>query len=161
MHPSVILTVASSSGGEHPLIDIDSTILIQLGAFLLLFVVARALLFKPYLNLRAARFDGIEGARIESERLRSEGEARLVEYERQLAAARARASTERQQIRNEAASQQREIAERSRAEANRAYQAAREVIDAESSAARNQLLARSDELARQIASKLLDMEIAP
>ena len=50
----------NSLAAGHPLIDIDLTVFVQFGLFLLLFVVANKLLFQPYLALRERRKAGIE-----------------------------------------------------------------------------------------------------
>ena len=53
-----LVTLASG----HPLIDIDWTVLVQFGLFLLLLFVSNKLLFQPYLRLRERRKEGIAGA---------------------------------------------------------------------------------------------------
>src|SRR5688500_1401565 len=107
MDPTVLVTVAS--GGEHPLIDIDWTIGLQFALFVVMFFVARAWLFRPYLALREARRAGIEGARGEAERMTAEADAKLAEYEKELATARARAADEQRRIRAEAVSYERDV----------------------------------------------------
>src|SRR5215510_5797233 len=87
----------------HPLIDIDGTVFVQFGLFLVLFVVARSLLFKPYLALRERRKAGIEGARAEAERMTAQADAKLADYEKQFAAARDRANEEGRKVKLEAA----------------------------------------------------------
>ena len=84
MNPHVVSTLASG----HPLIDIDYTVFVQFGLFLLLFALANKLLFKPYLQLRERRKAGIDGAREEAERMTAQADAKLADYEKQLAAAR-------------------------------------------------------------------------
>ena len=50
-----ILVVATE---EHPLIDIDLTVLVQFGLFLVMLLLLNQLLFKPYLRLREKRQQG-------------------------------------------------------------------------------------------------------
>src|SRR5678815_5091991 len=76
----------------HPLIDIDGTVFIQFGLFLIVLVVTRTFLFKPYLELRKRRTATIDGARVEADRTAAEAEAKLADYETKLAAARSRAN---------------------------------------------------------------------
>ena len=150
--------VSLASG--HPLIDIDWTVLVQFGLFLLLFVVANALLFQPYLRLRERRKQGIYGARAEAERMTAQADAKLADYEKQLAAARSRANEEGRKVRSEAAAHEKDVTDKARAEAQKAIDEASARMRQETEAARLQLLPQANTLARQIASKLLGREVA-
>jgi F-type H+-transporting ATPase subunit b len=152
-----ILVVATS---EHPLIDIDLTVLVQFGLFLVMLVVLNKLLFQPYLRLREKRQAGIEGARGEAERMVAESEAKLSDYETQLSAARNRASDEARKIRGEAAAHEREVTGKAREAASGALDQATAKVRAETEAARGQLMPQAEVLARQMASKLLGREVA-
>jgi F-type H+-transporting ATPase subunit b len=140
---------------EHPLIDIDHTVWIQLALFLLIAFVASRLLFRPYLKMRDERAAGIEGARDESARLSSEADARLASYDTQIAAARARAQDERRKVRTEAAAHQREAVDAARDESTRAFDEAKARVTRETEAARAQLMPRASQIADEIAAKLL------
>src|SRR3984885_11689550 len=87
----------------HPLIDIDYTVFVQFALFLILFARSKALLFQPYLRLRERRKQGIEGARAEAERMSAQADAKLADYETQLAVARDRANEAGRNVRAEAA----------------------------------------------------------
>ena len=150
--------VSLASG--HPLIDIDWTVLVQFGMFLLLFVVANALLFQPYLRLREARKQGIDGARAEAERMSAQADASLASYEKQLGAARSRANEEGRKVRSEAAAHEREVTDQARASAQKAIDEATAKMRQETDAARLQLLPQANTLAKQIASKLLGREVS-
>jgi len=156
MHQPVVLTLAS--GGA--LIDIDSTLFIQLAIFAVFGFVATRVLFRPYLRMREDRVAGIDGARAEATRLAAEADARLADYEAKLAAARTRAGNEQRRIRAEAATHEREVTDKARAEAARTIAEARTTIDAERKAAEAELLPRADAVARQVAGKLLGREVA-
>ena len=67
MDSTVLLTLASAA--QHPLIDLDTTIVVQLVIFLATFAVAGSMLFKPYLAMRDRRRAGMEGAREDAARL--------------------------------------------------------------------------------------------
>ena len=156
MHPDTALTLASG----HPLIDIDLTVLVQFGLFLLLFVVANKLLFQPYLQLRERRKAGIEGARAEAERMTAQADAKLADYEKQLGVARNRANEEGRKVRAEAAAHEKDVTDKARAEARTALDEATAKMRTETEAARLQLLPQANTLAKQIASKLLGREVA-
>src|SRR5436190_10416712 len=110
----------TSLASGHPLIDIDLTVLVQFGLFLLLFVAANKLLFQPYLALRERRKAGIDGARAEADRMTATADAKLADYEKSLAVARDRANEEGRKVRAEAAAHEKEVTDRARASAQKA-----------------------------------------
>src|SRR5437868_9777708 len=113
-----------SLAAGHPLIDIDLTVFVQFGLFLLLFLVANKLLFQPYLALRERRRAGIDGARAEADRMTAQADAKLADYEKQLAIARNRANEEGRKVRAEAAAHEREVTDAARKTAQEATLAA-------------------------------------
>ena len=156
MHLDPVSTLASG----HPLIDIDLTVFVQFGLFLVLFWVSNKLLFQPYLQLRERRKQGIDGAREEADRMTASADAKLADYEKQLAAARNRANEEGRKVRAEASAHEKDVTEKARAEAQKAIDEAAAKMRQETEAARLQLLPQANTLARQIASKLLGREVA-
>jgi F-type H+-transporting ATPase subunit b len=158
MNPTVVVTLAA--GDSHPLIDIDGTIFIQFGLFLVMLVVANKLLFQPYLRLRERRAEGIEGAKAEAERMTAEADAKLVDYERQLAAARAKSSEEQRKIRATANAHEREVTTTARATAAAALEEARDRVRTETEAARKELMPRAEQIGKQMATRILGREVA-
>ncbi|HUS28054.1 MAG TPA: ATP synthase F0 subunit B [Kofleriaceae bacterium] len=156
MHLDPTSTLASG----HPLIDIDLTVLVQFGLFLVLFFVSNKLLFQPYLQLRERRKAGIDGARAEADRMTASADAKLADYEKQLAAARSRANEEGRKVRAEASAHEKDVTEKARGEAQKAIDEATAKMRQQTEAARLQLLPQANTLARQIASKLLGREVA-
>jgi len=156
MDQTPIVSLASG----HPLIDIDLTAIVQFALFLITMYVSNKLLFQPYLQLRERRKAGIEGARAEAERMTSEADAKLADYEKSLAAARDRAAEEGRKIRIAAAAHEKEVTEKARATAQQALDAAQQRVKAETEAARRQLLPQAEALARSISSRLLGREVA-
>jgi F-type H+-transporting ATPase subunit b len=149
-----------SLAGGHPLIDIDATVIVQFVLFLVLFAIANHWLFQPYLRLRERRREGIEGARAEAGRMTAQADAKLADYEKQLAVAREGANEEARKIRAEATRREREMTDKARATAQKALDDAQATVRRETEAARGQLLPQADALARSIASKLLGREVA-
>src|SRR5262245_8818030 len=149
-----------STLAAHPLIDIDGTVLVQFALFLILFVLANSLLFQPYLRLRERRKAGIEGARAEADRMTAQADAKLVDYEKQLASARTRANEEGRKVRAEATAHEKSVTDAARAEAQKNLDEAAAKMKTETEAARLQLLPQANALAKQIASKLLGREVA-
>ena len=151
--------IASLAAGL-PLIDIDATVIVQFVLFLVLFAISNRFLFQPYLRLRERRRAGIEGARAEATRMTAQADAKLADYEKQLAVAREGANDEARKIRAEASRIEREETDRAREKAQKALDQAQTTVRRETEAARGQLLPQADALARSIASKLLGREVA-
>jgi F-type H+-transporting ATPase subunit b len=157
MDQTILVTVAAA---EHPLIDVDWTVLVQLALFVVLFAACNKLLFQPYLRLRERRRAGIEGARAEAEAMSAEADGKLSSYEQQLAAARARAGEETRKIRAEAATHEKEVTDKAKASAQSAINNAQAKVRAETEAARKELLAQADAIAGKMASRLLGREVS-
>ena len=144
----------------HPLIDIDFTVVVQFVLFLVMYLVVNRLLFQPYLALRARRKAGIDGARAEAERMTAQADAKLADYQKQLAVARDKAGEEGRKVRLEAATHERDATDKARAAAQKQIDEAQAKMKAETEAARATLLPQADALAKAIASKLLGREVA-
>jgi F-type H+-transporting ATPase subunit b len=144
----------------HPIIDLDLTAVVQFVLFLILWLITNKLLFQPYLALRARRRAGIEGARAEAERMTAEADAKLAEYEKQLAVARNRAAEESRKVREAAAQHEREVTDKARASTQESIDEAQSKMRAETEAARAQLLPQANQIARQMASRLLGREVS-
>lgn len=153
-------TIASIASGGHPLIDIDATAFVQFALFLITMFVANKLMFQPYLALRERRKAGIDGARAEAERMTAQADAKLADYEKQLAVARNRANEEGRKVRAEAVTHEQDVTNKARATAQTAIDEAQAKVREETQAARSQLMPQADALAKQIASKLLGREVA-
>lgn len=158
MHPVMLRAVAA--GGTHPLIDIDGTVFIQLGVFLVMAFLATNLLFKPYLKMREERSEAIDGARAEASLLDAEADTLKADGERRMAEARDRALDEQRKVRAEAAAHQREVTETARLKANEALEIAHAKVAEETAKARAELLPRADALAQEIVQNLLSREVA-
>ncbi len=154
------MLLLAAKGGEHPLIDIDLTIVIQLAIFIALSLLATRWLFKPYLKMRDDREKGIEGAREEADKLSAEADARLADYDAKLDDARDRARKEQHEVRAEASTSQRELMEKTRADAASAMEEARGKLATETEAARAELMPKADSIANDMVSKLLGREVA-
>ncbi len=156
MDQTPIVSLASG----HPLIDIDLTAVVQFVLFLLVYLIANKLLFKPYLALRERRKAGIDGARAEAERMTATADAKLADYQKSLATARERAGEEGRKVRLEAAAHEKDVTDKARTAAQKASDEAQARMRSETETARGQLLPQADALAKSIAAKLLGREVA-
>ena len=158
MTQPMLLTLASAA--EHPMIDIDYTVFIQFGIFVVMALASTQWLFKPYLRMREDRDAGMEGARKDAENLSAEADAKLADYEEKLASARARAQEERRKIRADAAEHLQKITTEARTAAQEAMEAATNKVATETETARKELMPKADALASEIVSKLLGRSVA-
>jgi F-type H+-transporting ATPase subunit b len=138
-----------------PVVDIDGTLIVQGVIFLLLVAILSRLLFRPWLETQARRTESIDGALKEADRMRAEADDLDRKYETLLDAAREDANLIRSTAYREEEAKQAERVAGIRAEATRDLEAARERIARDAEAARSGLRARIDELASQIAQRLL------
>jgi F-type H+-transporting ATPase subunit b len=143
-----------------PLIDVDGTLFLQLGLFILMWAVLSAVLFRPYLKMRAERARGIDGARHEAHRMEERARAIVADYDGRLARAKLRAQEERAQLTSEAATRERQLLGHAREEAHRAIEVARTKIAADAAAARAELELKSRDLARMMAKKILGRDLS-
>jgi len=148
--PAIILASAAA-----PVVDIDGTIFIQAGIFLLLMAILHPLLFKPWLATRARREHAIDGTLLSAAELRVQSERIGVDYEARLADARGRAGAVRSETVKAADSERQRKLTEARNASSIDLQSLRDRLTAESEAARATLGARVDELAADIATRIL------
>lgn len=148
-----IVTVLAS--GSAPVVDIDGTMFIQLGIFLLLMALLHPLLFKPWLETRKRRIESIDGALESATALREQADAVQHKYDTQKDAAEREALELRSKQRREAEHERQQALTAARAEASQHLEAARAQITEQGAAARESLRKRVDELAQQVANKIL------
>ena len=138
-----------------PVIDVDGTFFIQGGIFVLLIFILNPLLFKPWLEAQSRRKDAIDGALAKSKTLRADADALAKDFETGLEEARDKAHHERASKRREVETETASRLAEARDEALDKLAADRKRIADEADEARGALGGRVDELADQIANKLL------
>lgn len=142
-----------------PLIDLDGTLFIQLGLFLLMLAVLSRSLFGPYLKMRGDRDRGIAGARREASEMGDKSRAIVADYETKLAEAKRRGNEERNKLRQEGVAHERELLGRARSEVQGALEIARKKIESDTATGRAALAAEAAPLSRKVASKILGREV--
>lgn len=138
-----------------PVVDIDGTLFVQGGIFLLLVVILNPLLFKPWLEAQARRAEAIEGAQVKAVALREEADNLVSSYDAKIDAAREKALDLRGTARRDEDAKQAAMLADARIAAGKQADAARVHIAEQAEEARGQLGGRVDELAKTIADKLL------
>lgn len=151
MSASAILLASAAA----PVVDIDGTIFIQAGIFLLLMAILHPLLFRPWLATRARRDHAIDGTLLAAAEFRVEAERVGVEYEARLADARGRAGALRSETVKAADSDRQRRLTEIRDASSAELQGLRDRLAIEADAARSTLASRVDDLAVDIASRIL------
>ncbi|HXU69339.1 MAG TPA: ATP synthase F0 subunit B [Polyangia bacterium] len=146
--------------GPPPLIDLDGTVFVQFGLFVIMLLVLSRFLFRPYLKTRDARHKGIEGAREEASSMQERARQTNADYDAKLTKARQRGADERAKLRGEGAIHERQVLGAARDEAQKTLDAARGRIAADAGKARETLTVESTALAKQIVKKILGREAA-
>lgn len=155
-----VATLLIAEEGPPPLIDLDGTVFVQFGLFVIMLIVLSRFLFKPYLAMRDARHKGIEGAREEAASMQERARQTNADYDAKLTKARQRGAEERARLRGEGAVYERQVLGAARDESQKVLDAARGKIAADAGAARDKLTAESTALAKQIVKKILGREAA-
>ncbi len=148
---------ASMSGGIS--IDFDKTFVVQMLIFAALIVVLKPLLFDPVLKVFEEREKRTDGARAEARRMQEEAGELLVRYESELEKVHRVAGEERDHLRSETAKLEAEILAEARAVAGRIVEEGRKKLEGEVSSIRFELGRKSDELAKDLASRVLGREV--
>ena len=151
-----LLSVVLSEGS---IIDLDGTIFVQLGIFLILFFVLRALVFKPMTSLFAAREAAIDGAREDARRMEREAKEQSGGFEEAIQKVRTTAGEERDKLRADGLKIEKGMLEAVKEDTTKLLDEAKTKLDAERDSVRRDMNAQTPVLARQIASKLLGREV--
>jgi F-type H+-transporting ATPase subunit b len=146
--------------GESQLLDIDNTVFVMLGLFLVLAFILTQWLWKPYLRVREERVRRVEGARDEADRLEADAAARLARIEAQLAETRKVSQAERAQARAAAVVREQEIVAAAQEAARKQLVEARGKVEIALASERIRLATHADALGREIAEKALGRRLA-
>lgn len=136
-------------------IDLDASMLIELGLFLLLFLILRPLLFRRLVDLFAAREKSIEGARAEAREMEEESKKKTAAYEDAMKKVRAEASVERDALRAEATKAAAAIVGTARDEAGRQLEDGKRAIQGEAQSIRADLGPRARALGLELTRRVL------
>jgi F-type H+-transporting ATPase subunit b len=145
---------------EPQLIDLDGTAYVQLGFFLVLLLVLRQFLWKPYLKVLGERTTRVDGYKQEAVRLDAEAAARLAQAEAALAEARRLGAGERVEARAAAQKREQEVLAQANAAAQKTLADARARVSATLAAERAKLQQTAAEIGTQAARKILGREVS-
>jgi F-type H+-transporting ATPase subunit b len=153
------LSSLTSSEGSAVNVDLDASLLIQVGVFVVLLVILKPLLFDPMLKLFEEREKRIEGTRHAASKEDERSAKALAKYEGILAKAREAGNVERDALRADGQKREAEMMARVRAQTAATVEQGRIAIGNEAKTARSQLANEASVLARSIASRVLGREV--
>ena len=142
------------------MIDLDITLLYQIGGFFVLYFILNAVLYKPVLKILDERDKNIRGTKQEAEILEAELQKRLMDYEKKLNEAKARAQEERLRIRQEGLDKEREIIENERKDAHDSLLQAKTKLEGEIKSTLIRLKNEGKVISKGIAERILDRKVA-
>ena len=155
-----LLLTAVTQSPEPQLIDVDGTVFIQVGIFLVVLLVLWRFLWKPYLRVRTERVARVEGYREEAVKLEADAQQRLARADAALAEARRTGAGERAVARAEAHAREQTLLAEATAAAQRKLAEARTRLNATVAAERKKLEDGSSAVAVEAARKILGREVS-
>jgi F0F1-type ATP synthase membrane subunit b/b' len=140
---------------ERPLINIDITLLLNLGLWFVLFFFLKSTFWGPVMDLIEAREKGTEGARAEAATLEAKAKKLREQVDEKLRGARAEATREREALRQAGTRTEAEVLSTVRTEVNALVETERAALAARKVELRRDVLAAVPALASDIARKAL------
>lgn len=149
----------SASGGV--VVDLDLTFVGQIVLFFLLFLVLKPILFDPMIKLFEEREKRIGGAKDDARQLYADADAKMAKYEEEVLVVKRQAGEERDRIRQEGQKKEQAILTKMRDETNTMVDEGRARIAKERETLRAELGTVSNQLARDIATRVIGREVQP
>ena len=141
------------------MIKLDWTLFLQFANFMILMVVLNALLFKPLRAALQARREAIESSKAKVHDIDEQVQAQIARYEAQLQEARQQGAQERSALRKAGQEEEARILGEANQTAAEKLQTIKEQIQEEAGTARQALRDETEDLAREIAGKVLGRAI--
>jgi F-type H+-transporting ATPase subunit b len=156
---TLVLLSAAEGHKPAPLVDIDGTIFVQFGIFIVLLFILTKFVFRPYLAMLKDRDENIDGARSQAAEMNEKADNDLNSYEDKIMAARKEAASVRSVFREEGEKEASDLLGKARAESDAKVETSRQKIRQSADAARLALRTRADRIAKEITTKLLGREV--
>ena len=157
---AVSIFEASVAEGGAVNVDMDASLVVQIGIFLLLLVILKPILFDPMLKLFEEREKRIQGTWREATKEDERSAKALAKYEGILAKAREAGGAERDQLRAQGQKKEAEILNLVRAQTATTVEEGRKNIAEEAKTARTALETEANVLGSAIASRVLGREVS-
>lgn len=153
--PNVLLALVAN---ERPLINIDITLLLNIGLWFVLYFFLKSTFWGPVMDLIEAREKGTDGARANAATLEADAKKLREQVDEKLRAARGDASKAREALRLDGSRQEAEVLAKVRSEVTALLDTERAALDTRRSELRRDVLAAVPALASDIARKALRQE---
>jgi F-type H+-transporting ATPase subunit b len=151
---------ADSFAAEGPVtVDLDASTLVQIGLFIILFLVLKPVLFDPMLKLFEEREKRIDGAKLQARKIDEKSASALTKYETEMAKARASANEERDKLRAEGVKTENEILEKVRKATAASLEQGKRHAREEASRVRATLQTETTQMAKDLAARVLGREV--
>jgi F-type H+-transporting ATPase subunit b len=147
----------AAAGGVN--LDFDLTFVVQMVAFTALVLILKPLLFEPLLQLFEERERRTEGAKLLARKMDERAGELLTRYEQELERVRRVAGEERDLLREQGQKLEARIVAEARAAAAQLLVEGKAKLEAEKRSLQAELMGRSNQIAREIASRVLGREL--
>lgn len=137
------------------MVDVNSTVWIQMANFLVLILILNFLLYRPVLKIIEKRNKKIEESREKVSSLEGTIERKMAEYEEKIRQARAEAAIQRDAVKEEGSEQGKEIIGAVRDEISKKIEGFKAQLEKETEAARASLREQTRTIAAEISEKVL------
>ena len=142
------------------MININSTLFIQVVIFISLMFILNKILFQPVLALLQARRNKIEGDQSKARELQTEAEEARIRFDEGLAGGRLRAAEEKERVRDAGLEEAKCLVSQAHHAADEELPRRKGEIEIERRRVEAELKRMQGEIARQIAEKLLGRRLA-
>ena len=141
------------------MVDIDSTLFIQIINFLALIFILNQLLYKPILQIMDRRKGIFDSTEAEIKHLQDTIDQKMAEYETKIAQAKGEAMAQRGDIQKEGAEKGKEILDGARVEIQKMMDDFQIRLTQEVDGARTVLRSQSERISKEIAEKVLGRSV--
>jgi F-type H+-transporting ATPase subunit b len=157
LHDALHGVLSQRGGGVS--VDFDKTLFVQVGLFIVLWLVLKPLLFDPMLKLFEEREKKIEGTIADARKIDLQSADAKATYDEALAKARAAGALERDRLRAEGIKKENELLTAARVASQQKIDEGRTQSLKEVDAARSDLSKERQVLARDVATRVLGREV--
>jgi len=148
---------AAAAGGVN--LDFDLTFVVHMVAFSALVLILKPLLFDPMMKLFEERERRTEGAKLMARKMDERAGELLTRYETELESVRRAAAEEREKLRSEGQRLEARIIAEARAAAAKVLDEGKLKLESDKKALQAELQGRSQQIAHDIASRVLGREL--
>lgn len=157
LHDALHGVLSQRGGGVS--VDFDKTLFVQVGLFVVLWLVLKPLLFDPMLKLFEEREKKIEGTIADARKIDLQSADAKATYDEALTKARAAGALERDRLRAEGIKKEKELLTAARVASQQKIDEGRTQSLKEVDAARSDLSKERQVLARDVAARVLGREV--